>query len=239
MLAKVKAAGAEAAAKAAAAAASAAKDAASKAKDAAPGMLASAKEVASKAKDAAAGSETLQKAKSSAAGLVSSVRSRAEAIPPEDRQRYSEVATTVLTLASACGVRGAGRSVRPGPPAARSALETVSRTGALSGACRADAPENSTCSPQPAPLLLCKAEQAEFCSARAHGSEKTLTSERPHTLPLQAHRGPGGRRGGREDGVGPRRFAHCCTRRRRRCRCCRWPENKSCRGSGSRRHKRL
>jgi hypothetical protein len=153
MLAKVKAAGAEAATKAAAAAASAAKDAASKAKDAAPGILASAKEAASKAKDAAAGSETLQKAKSSAVGLVSAVRSRAEAIPPEDRQRYSEVATTVLTLASACGVRGAGRSVGP------------SDTGTLCGACRADTPENCMCSPKPAPLILCKADQTGSCLA--------------------------------------------------------------------------
>jgi hypothetical protein len=224
MLAKVKAAGAEAAAKAAAAAASAAKDAASKAKDAAPGMLASAKEAASKAKDAAAGSETLQKAKSSAAGLVSAVRSRAEAIPPEDRQRYSEVATTVLTLASACGVRGAGRSVRPGPVCCLPCRHA--RESHVLAEARSFDPLQSG----PDGIVL---------GARAHGPAHTLTSERPHTVSLQAHSGPGGRRGGREGGVGSRRFAHCRTRRRRRCRCCRWPENTSCRSSGSRRHKRL
>jgi len=181
MLANLKAAGAEAACKAAAAAASAAKDAASKAKDAAPGMLASAKEAASKAKDAAAGSETLQKAKSSAAGLVSAVRSRAEAIPPEDRQRYSEVATTVLTLASACGVRGAGRSVHPGPPAARIALETE-------GACVVPAVqkrENGMCSPQPAPWLLCRADQTGSCSARAHGPGKNSHQSAPTRCPCR------------------------------------------------------
>lgn len=80
-----------------------------KAKAAAADATSKAKDVASKA----AASETVQKAKSSAAGLVGSVRSRAEAIPPEERKLYSDVATTVLTLASACGSKGAGRSSSP------------------------------------------------------------------------------------------------------------------------------
>ena len=75
-------------------------------------MLAKAKAAAAAAADAAKKvkeSSAMQQATASASGMLGTVKARAEKIPEEDRQKYKDVAITVLTLASACGSTAAGR----------------------------------------------------------------------------------------------------------------------------------
>ena len=79
------------------------------AKAAAAAAASAAAEAGAKVKDAAAKSQTVQQAGTSASEILTSVRARACAIPPEDRKAYADVATTVLTLASVCGSKYAGR----------------------------------------------------------------------------------------------------------------------------------
>lgn len=218
-----------------------------KAKAAAADATSKAKDVASKA----AASETVQKAKSSAAGLVGSVRSRAEAIPPEERKLYSDVATTVLTLASACGSKGAGRSSSPARIACEPhrssapalgagivAWDAGHATGLLPGmrgtpphtpVVHVHVPCLSTSGPQaraprPAPL--------QRGPGRARNTVSVTVCS--HSMCLQAGRRHGGCGDRRQDVVGPRRFALFGTRGRQRRRCCGRPEDQSGGGSGRR-----
>jgi hypothetical protein len=207
-----------------------------KAKAAAADATSKAKDVASKA----AASETVQKAKSSAAGLVGSVRSRAEAIPPEERKLYSDVATTVLTLASACGSKGAGRSSSPARIACEPHRSSAPALGAgLLPGMRGTPPHTpvvhvhvpclSTSGPQaraprPAPL--------QRGPGRARNTVSVTVCS--HSMCLQAGRRHGGCGDRRQDVVGPRRFALFGTRGRQRRRCCGRPEDQSGGGSGRR-----
>lgn len=58
-------------------------------------------EIGEKVKDAAGKSEACQK--------MNTARARALAISPEDRKAFADVAASVLSLASACGSKNAGR----------------------------------------------------------------------------------------------------------------------------------
>eukprot|EP00961_Rhodomonas_salina_P021312 286564-Rhodomonas_salina.1 len=74
-------------------------------------MLAKAKAAAAAASEAASKvkeSSAYQRASASSSNLLSSARAKAKAVPAEDRQKYADVATTVLTLASLCGSKYAG-----------------------------------------------------------------------------------------------------------------------------------